>query len=194
MALLRPILYIEAIALSNPRLDTKPMPDITIRPLRAEDGEAVLAIYGQGIATGHATFQASVPSWEDWCRGHMDEPRLVAERDGRILGWAALSPVSSRCVYGGVAEVSLYVAEAARGRGVGGRLMAALIAAAEAAGIWTLQAGIFPENVTSIELHERHGFRVVGTRERLGRIDYGPLAGAWRDVVLMERRSKAVGA
>ncbi len=169
------------------------MPDIIIRPLCDEDGAAVLAIYDQGIATGHATFQASVPSWEDWCRGHLDEPRLVAEEEGRILGWAALSPVSGRCVYGGVAEVSLYVATEARGRGIGARLMAALVAAAEAAGIWTLQAGIFPENVASLELHKRHGFRVVGTRERLGRMTHGPLAGAWRDVVLMERRSAVVG-
>ncbi len=169
------------------------MPDIIIRPLCNEDGAAVLAIYDQGIATGHATFQASVPSWEDWCRGHLDEPRLVAEEEGWILGWAALSPVSGRCVYGGVAEVSLYVAAEARGRGIGARLMAALVAAAEAAGIWTLQAGIFPENVASLELHKRHGFRVVGTRERLGRMTHGPLAGSWRDVVLMERRSAVVG-
>jgi phosphinothricin acetyltransferase len=169
------------------------MPDIIIRPLCNEDGAAVLAIYDQGIATGHATFQASVPSWEDWCRGHLDEPRLVAEEEGWILGWAALSPVSGRCVYGGVAEVSLYVAAEARGRGIGARLMAALVAAAEAAEIWTLQAGIFPENVASLELHKRHGFRVVGTRERLGRMTHGPLAGAWRDVVLMERRSAVVG-
>jgi phosphinothricin acetyltransferase len=169
------------------------MPEISIRPLRAEDGPAVLAIYGQGIATGHATFEARVPGWEDWCRGHMDEARLVAEEEGRILGWAALSAVSSRCIYAGVAEVSVYVAEEARGRGVGARLMAALITAAEGAGIWTLQAGIFPENAASIELHQRHGFRVVGTRERLGCMEYGPLAGVWRDVVLLERRSTAVG-
>jgi phosphinothricin acetyltransferase len=123
----------------------------------------------------------------------MDEARLVAEEEGRILGWAALSPVSSRCIYAGVAEVSVYVAEEARGRGVGARLMAALITAAEGAGIWTLQAGIFPENAASIELHQRHGFRVVGTRERLGCMEYGPLAGVWRDVVLLERRSTAVG-
>ncbi len=167
---------------------------ITIRAMRETDAPAVLEIYGEGIATGHATFQDAVPDWADWDEGHLVRPRLIAEDSSGILGWAALSPVSGRCIYAGVAEVSVYVGTAGRGRGLGRRLLAALVTDSEDAGIWTLQAGIFPENVASIELHKRHGFRVVGTRERLGRMDYGPLAGAWRDVVLMERRSAAVGA
>ncbi len=170
---------------------------MNIRPMRESDAAAVLAIYAEGIATGHATFEEAAPDWETWSAGHLADCRLVAEAggpgDGKVLGWAALSPVSGRCVYGGVAEVSVYVADAARGRRAGRRLLEALVAASEAAGLWTLQAGIFPENTASIALHEQCGFRVVGSRERLGRMSYGPLAGQWRDVTLMERRSAVAG-
>lgn len=133
---------------------------------------------------GEATFEAEVPGWEHWDSSHLIEHRLVALRDGEVAGWAALSPISDRCVYGGVAEVSVYVTAGARGQGVGRALLEALVASSEAGGIWTLQAGIFPENEASVRLHERAGFRVVGRRERLGR-----LRGAWRDILLLERRS-----
>ncbi len=159
-----------------------------IRPMTAADWTDVSRIYAEGIATGDATFETSVPPWESWNAAHLDEPRLVALVDDRIAGWAALSPVSERCVYAGVAEVSVYVGHEARGRGVGGRLLGELIAASERGGIWTLQAGIFPENAASFALHARHGFREVGRRERLGE-----LAGRWRDVLLLERRSRVVG-
>ncbi len=150
------------------------------------------AIFGEGIATGHATFETEPPSWEEWDRGHLKTCRVVAvEGEGgeeAVLGWAALSPVSSRCVYGGVGEVSVYVAELARGRGIGRALLEALVDESEANGLWTLQAGIFPENVASVHVHERCGFRTVGVRERVGQ-----LGGRWRDTVLMERRSRVVG-
>ncbi len=146
------------------------------------------AIYLEGIATGNATFEQSAPEWAQWDAGHLRVCRLVARSAEAVLGWAALSPVSSRCVYGGVAEVSVYVAERARGQGIGYRLLSRLVSDSEAAGIWTLQAGIFPENAASIRLHAAAGFRVVGTRERLGCMN-----GRWRDVVLMERRSDVVG-
>jgi phosphinothricin acetyltransferase len=161
---------------------------IAVEPMRASDWPAVAGIYQQGIDTGDATFETRVPSWEAWDAGHLNAARLVAREEGRVVGWAALSPVSDRCVYGGVAEVSVYVAGAARGRGIGRRLLEALALASEEAGIWTLQAGIFPENGGSAALHERCGFRVVGRRERLGR-----MAGRWRDVLLLERRSKVTG-
>lgn len=165
-----------------------------IRPMAASDAAAVLAIYAEGIATGHATFEAEAPDWQTWDDGHLNDCRLIAESDtGAILGWAALSPVSGRCVYGGVAEVSVYIADAARGQGIGRRLLADLIDASEAAGLWTLQAGVFPENQASLALHRQAGFRVIGTRERLGCMTYGPMQGQWRDVVLMERRSEKVG-
>ena len=159
-----------------------------IVPLRAEHWDAVARIYAQGIATGHATFETEVPSWERWDASHLPDQRLVALREGEVVGWAALSPVSDRCVYGGVAEESVYVAEEARGRGVGQALLEALIERSEAANIWTIQTGIFPENEASVHLHERAGFRIVGTRERLGQ--HG---GVWRDVLLLERRSPTVG-
>ena len=164
------------------------MPDITIDAMSPEDWDAVRAIYSQGIATGNATFEKAVPDWDQWNNGHLARCRLVARSAGEVLAWAALSPVSNRCVYGGVAEASLYVRERSRGKGVGRALLAALIEASEAAGIWTLQAGIFPENAASLELVKRHGFRVVGIRERLGSMN-----GRWRDVVLLERRSSKVG-
>lgn len=156
--------------------------------MQAEDWPQVRAIYLEGIATGNATFEQSAPEWEKWDAGHLQTPRLVARSGAEVLGWAALSAVSSRCVYAGVAEVSIYVSERARGRGVGRRLMARLVADSEAAGLWTLQAGIFPENIASIALHAGTGFRIVGRRERLGQMN-----GRWRDVVLMERRSQVVG-
>jgi L-amino acid N-acyltransferase YncA len=156
--------------------------------MRPGDWPAVRAIYLEGIATGNATFEETAPEWDKWDAGHLRAARIVARADDDILGWAALSGVSSRCVYAGVAEVSVYVAERARGRGVGRELLARLIVDSEAEGIWTLQAGIFPENVASIALHERAGFRLVGMRERLGQMN-----GRWRDVVLMERRSKVAG-
>jgi L-amino acid N-acyltransferase YncA len=150
--------------------------------------DAVRSIYLQGIATGNATFQQAAPDWKEWDAGHLRTCRMVARSEQVIVGWAALSPVSSRRVYRGVAEVSIYVAETARERGVGASLMARLIVESEAAGIWTLQAGIFPENAASIKLHINAGFRIVGTRSRLGCMN-----GQWRDVVLLERRSLKTG-
>jgi phosphinothricin acetyltransferase len=159
-----------------------------IQPMTPGDWDSVRAIYLEGIATGNATFEKSAPDWERWDAGHLQSCRLLARAAGEVLGWAALSPVSSRCVYGGVAEVSVYVAGRARGRGIGWLLLSELVAASERHGIWTLQAGIFPENQASIALHQRAGFRIVGVRERLGSMD-----GRWRDVVLMERRSAVTG-
>lgn len=163
-------------------------PRVEIAGMTASDWDAVRAIYLEGIATGNATFEKSAPDWERWNAGHLQCCRLLARAAGEALGWAALIPVSGRCVYGGVAEVSVYVAERARGRGIGRQLLSELVAASERHGIWTLQAGIFPENQASIALHQRAGFRVVGVRERLGSMD-----GRWRDVVLMERRSAITG-
>ena len=152
------------------------------------DWTDVARIYEEGIQTGNATFETEVPQWEEWDAGHLEACRLVMEEDGVIVGWAALSAVSRRQVYRGVAEHSIYVADSARGRGVGTELLGALVADSEEAGFWTLQTAIFPENEASIGMHERHGFRVVGIRERLGRHH-----GRWRDVVLMERRSAEAG-
>ena len=164
------------------------MQSCEIAPMTERDWPAVREIYLQGIATGNATFEQSPPEWKEWDERHLPSCRLVARVESRIVGWAALSPVSSRCVYGGVAEVSIYIAEDARGHGVGRRLLAALVDASEQNGIWTLQAGIFPENQASIRLHQQAGFRIVGRRERLGCMN-----GVWRDIVLMERRSTVVG-
>jgi len=158
------------------------------REMTPADWPVVARIDGEGIQTGNATFETRVPNWEEWDAGHLEVCRLVTEEDGVVLGWAALSPVARRQVYRGVAEHSIYIADSARGRGVGTGLLRALVEASEQAGFWTLQTAIFPENETSISLHERHGFRVVGTRERLGQHH-----GRWRDVVLMERRSPQVG-
>ena len=158
-----------------------------MRELRHDDWPAVRAIYKQGIAGGQATFETEAPAWVAWDRSHLEGHRLVALQDGEVVGWAALSPVSERCVYEGVAEDSVYVADYAQGRGVGRALLEELVRRADKDGMWTIQAGIFPENEASIALHERCGFRVVGTRERIGRHH-----GVWRDVVLMERRSEEV--
>ncbi len=166
---------------------------MNIRDMTANDADAVLAIYAQGIATGHATFEHSPPDWAGFDAKRLKTPRLVAELDGQVVGWAAASGVSDRCVYGGVAEGTIYVAESARGRGVGKALLSAFIAAAEDAGIWTLNAGIFTDNRASIRLHEACGYRMVGTRKRLGKMGFGPMAGKWRDVALMEYRSERVG-
>jgi phosphinothricin acetyltransferase len=144
----------------------------------------VKAIYEAGIATGNATFETAAPGWDDWDAAHLAEPRLVAALDGEVVAWAALAPYSRRAVYGGVAESSIYVADRARGRGVGRALLRELVHASEQAGLWTLLAGVFPENVASLALHHSCGFRVVGTLTCLGRLD-----GVWRDVVLLEHRS-----
>jgi len=162
--------------------------EFLLEAMSPADWESVRAIYREGIATGNATFEQSAPEWEQWDEGHLPACRLVARSRGEVLGWAALSAVSRRRVYRGVAEVSVYISEQARRKGVGMVLLTALIESSEREGIWTLQAGIFPENTASVELHRRAGFRVVGTRERLGLMD-----GRWRDVVLMERRSAVVG-
>jgi phosphinothricin acetyltransferase len=155
---------------------------------------AVLAIYEQGIQTSQATFESAPPaSWEQWCASKLNPCCLVACVEGPVAGWAALSPFSRRRCYAGVAEVSLYVGEPWRGQGIGSALFRALIERSEKAGIWTLQAKIFPENQASLHLHARHGFRRVGIREKLAQMSYGPLEGQWRDVVLLERRSKVVG-
>jgi len=146
--------------------------------------EEVQTIYKEGIASGHATFQSSVPTWKEWDAAHEKTCRLVAVENNEVLGWAALTPVSGRCVYAGVGEVSVYVKESARGKGVGKKLLQALVQESEGNGFWTLQAGIFPENRGSIAIHEKAGFRIIGTREKIGKMN-----GVWRDTVLLERRS-----
>lgn len=158
-----------------------------VRDLLPRDWREVARIYREGIETGNATFETEVPSWEDWDAAHLRSHRLVAQRDGRVVGWVALLPASARQCYAGVAEISLYVAEEARSQGVGRELLAAAIESSERAGIWTLQTSVFPENEASLRLLRRSGFREVGTRERIGR-----LHGAWRSTVLVERRSGAV--
>lgn len=162
--------------------------DYTIDRMASRDWEQVRAIYLQGIATGDATFETDAPAWESWDRSHLPECRLVARANDGVVGWVALSPVSNRRAYVGVMEVTIYVAEKARGRGVGRALLQALIADSERLGIWTLQAGIFPENTASLALVNRFGFRTVGVRERIGERH-----GVWRDVILLERRSSLVG-
>lgn len=159
-----------------------------IRAMTPADWPPVRDIYAQGIAGGDATFELEPPPWAAWDAAHLPHSRLVAVGDDQVTGWAALSAVSDRCVYGGVAEVSVYVASEAQRRGVGGVLLQALVDESERNGIWTLQAGIFPENKASVIVHERCGFRLVGRRERIGQ-----MRGVWRDTLIMERRSKAVG-
>ncbi len=161
---------------------------VTVVPLDQEHWPSVRRIYLDGIRTGNATFETDAPSWEAWNAAHLPHLRVVAlDEAGDVIGWAALSRVSDRCVYGGVADESVYVAESARGKGVGRALLGRLIDDSEDAGIWTIQTGIFPENEASLRLHERVGFRVLGTRERLGRLN-----GVWRDVVFLERRSDKI--
>ncbi len=150
--------------------------------------EEVKKIYEEGIATGNATFETTAPDWEAWNNGHFKEGRIIAKGNDSVLGWAALSPVSGRCVYAGVGEVSVYVTANARGNGVGKLLLQKLIEESENAGLWTIQAGIFPENTASIKLHEACGFRIIGNRERIGRMN-----GIWRDTLQLERRSNKVG-
>jgi phosphinothricin acetyltransferase len=157
-------------------------------PMTERHWDAVREVYAQGIATGNATFERTVPEWKEWDTRHLTACRLVACVGDAAWGWAALSRVSTRRVYEGVAEVSIYIDERAQGRGIGRRLLEALIAESEKNGIWTLQAGILAENAVSIRLHQRAGFRVVGRREKIGSMD-----GRWRDTVLMERRSGVVG-
>ena len=162
---------------------------LTLRPMRSEDWSVVERIYAAGIATGQATFETATPSWAEWDAAHLASPRLLAEQDGVVLGWAALSPVSRRPVYRGVAEVSVYVAPEGQGRGVGRKLLDWLIRASEEAGFWTLQASVFAGNEPSLRLHERAGFRLVGVRERIAQRD-----GRWHDTVILERRSPVVGS
>jgi L-amino acid N-acyltransferase YncA len=158
-----------------------------VRPMDAADAASVLRIYQVGLDAGDASFETRAPGWEAFDRGRLSDHRYVAVDGGAVVGWVAVSPVSSRPVYAGVVEHSVYVDPQAQGRGIGAALLDALIASTEAAGVWTIQSGIFPENRASLRLHERAGFRVVGIRERIGRHH-----GRWRDVVLLERRSPAV--
>jgi L-amino acid N-acyltransferase YncA len=160
-----------------------------IRPMTDRDADPVLAIYQAGIETGQATFETAAPDWPAFSKGKLPEHRLVAEDadNGQVLGWAALSPVSDRCVYAGVAENAIYIHPEARGRGVGEALLRALVDSAEQRGIWTIQTGVFPENTASLRLHQKVGFRVVGRRERIGRHH-----GVWRDVMFLERRSPVI--
>jgi L-amino acid N-acyltransferase YncA len=162
-------------------------PSVELRTLTGADWTAVADIYWDGMRDGLATFETEVPTWEAWDAAHLSGHRLVAEWLGEVVGWAALSPVSQRRCYAGVAENTVYIAREARGRGVGRTLLEELIARAEASGIWTIQTSIFPENRASLALHERCGFRVVGTRERIAKRD-----GVWRDTVLLERRSEVL--
>jgi L-amino acid N-acyltransferase YncA len=156
---------------------------VLVRPLDPDDYPAVATVFAEGIATGRATFETKVPSWEQWDAAHLPDHRFVAELDGEVAGWAAVVPYSRRSVYRGVGEESVYVAERARGRSVGRALLEAVIESARVGDLWTLQAGIFQDNVASLELHRRLGFREVGVRERIGQLD-----GVWRDVVLLELR------
>jgi L-amino acid N-acyltransferase YncA len=162
-------------------------PSVELRPLRPADWDAVAEIYWDGMRDGLATFQTEVPPWAEWDAAHLPGHRLVAHLLGEVVGWTALAPASTRRCYAGVAENSVYVARDARGLGIGRALLEALVAGAEAGGIWTIQTSIFPENRASLALHERCGFRVVGTRERIAKRD-----GIWRDTVFLERRSGVI--
>ena len=164
------------------------MEAVKINKMETAHWQAVKDIYEKGIATGHATFETSAPDWGKWDRDHLKFARLVAVVNDIVAGWAALSAVSGRCVYGGVAEVSVYVGESYRGLGIGKKLLEDLITQSEQHGIWTLQAGIFPENSASVQLHEKAGFRIIGKREKIGKLN-----NVWRDTLLLEKRSKTVG-
>lgn len=158
------------------------------RKLEKKDWNQVSEIYKQGIETKNATFQLEIPNWIDWDNAHLQSCRIVAEINNTIVGWFALSPVSSRCVYGGVAEVSVYVANDFSGQQIGTKLLEKLILESEKNGIWTLQSGIFPENIGSLKIHKKLGFREVGYRERIGKME-----GVWRNTILLERRSNKIG-
>jgi phosphinothricin acetyltransferase len=161
--------------------------------MRPEDWPSVRDIYQEGIDTGHATFESEAPGWDSFDASRLPRHRLVAENvDGRIVGWAAASPVSARPAYSGVVEHSVYVAGEARGLGVGTALLRALSASTEADGIWTIQASVFPENQASLKLHLANGYVVVGRRQRIARMGHGPFSGTWRDTILIERRSPAI--
>lgn len=162
---------------------------LRIRELTRNDWTVVKDIWAEGIATGNATFEQAPPSWEDFDAGRRPDLRLVAEDQGTVIGWAAGSPVSSRPVYSGVIDHSIYISPAVNGQGHGSRLLAAFIRHCHAAGVWTIQSNVFPENTASLALHQRHGFTIVGTRRRIGLMVYGPHAGIWRDTVLIEHRS-----
>jgi phosphinothricin acetyltransferase len=173
---------------------TEPDAEVVVVPLDEGDWPAASHIYQAGIDTGHATFETTPPTWESFDTKTLPDHRFAAvDATGQVLGWAAASPTSDRCVYAGVAEISVYVHPDARGQGIGRQLLDTLIESTEEAGIWTLQAGVFPENPASLALHEQAGFRIVGTRRNLGRMTHGPLAGRWRDVVFLERRSLRTG-
>jgi L-amino acid N-acyltransferase YncA len=159
-----------------------------IRSMLSSHWDKVKEIYEEGIATGNATFETAAPSWEDWDANHVKVPRLVAIENEEIVGWAALTKVSGRCIYAGVGEVSVYVSGTQRGKGIGRRLLQALISESEKNNYWTLQAGIFPENKSSIKIHEDCGFRLIGVREKIGKMN-----NVWRDTLLMEKRGKIAG-
>ncbi|WP_299124406.1 GNAT family N-acetyltransferase [uncultured Winogradskyella sp.] len=161
---------------------------LIFRKLKETDWESVSKIYQEGLDTGNATFETNIPDWQEWNSAHIKECRIIAEINNTIIGWAALSPVSSRCVYGGVAEVSVYVSSKFSGQKIGTQLLKRLISKSEENGIWTLQAGIFPENKGSIIIHEKLGFRKVGYREKIGQMN-----GIWRNTILLEKRSESVG-
>ena len=161
---------------------------IEIGDFTERDWHSVQSIYQQGMDTKNATFEEKAPEWNEWNAVHKQNCRLVAKSDHTVIGWAALSPVSSRSVYAGVAEISIYIRTDNQGRGVGKKLLSAIVKASEDKGYWTLQARIFPENIASIEIHNKCGFRILGRHEKMGRLD-----GHWRDVVLLERRSKIIG-
>ena len=160
-----------------------------IDEMTKDDWEQVSNIYLEGIQTGKATFQTTTPSWDEWNKGHLSSCRLVVCNEGEVLGWAALSPTSSRCAYAGVAEVSIYIGQKYRGQGIGKILLERMVSLSEENGLWTLQSGIIRENISSITLHKKCGFREIGIREKVGKMNNGD----WHDVVLMERRSKTVG-
>ena len=162
--------------------------DLAVDRMRVEDWNEVARIFLEGISTGHATFETHVPSWDEWNAGHIPGSGLVVRAGATVVGWAALSPTSTRRVYAGVAEVTMYVTAGLRGKGIGHELLSRLIALSENLGVWTLQAVVFPENSASVRLHGRLGFREVGRRERIGQMN-----GVWRDVILLERRSQSVG-
>lgn len=168
--------------------------EVAVLAMAPDDWPEVEAIYAAGIEAGHATFESAVPPWDSFDSSKLRDHRfVVVHHSGMVLGWAACAPVSSRSAYAGVVEHSVYVAAAAQGRRIGDLLLGELIASTEDAGIWTLHASIFPENVASLRLHERHGFRTIGTRERIAKSTVGPAAGLWRDTVLLERRSSIAG-